>query len=189
MSTQDKTTPTIGNKLKGDEPKDAIHFALACVKANNDVVPGEHVKYDKATNTILSCGLITVEAIGIVDPFLKETVKKGEYCWLFLYPQTITNLRHQWSHPAFDNTLVEVNKEKERKEAESWLRLYILRYEGDYDEVIQAIQNKDIAGFGRDIDYEHFRDNKSEFWQKVEVVLDRKLSDEHKEKVIFRCGC
>ncbi len=40
-----------------------------------------------------------------IDPYLEESVKPGEWCYLFLYPNTVTSLRHEWTHPAFLDTL------------------------------------------------------------------------------------
>ena len=188
--SQDKTTPTIGQKLTGNENRDAIHFALACVKAANDVVPGEHVKYNKEDNTISSCALITMDnPTGIVDPFLKEIVRKDEYCWLFLYPQTITSLRHQWSHPSFPTEENRITNEEIKNLSEQWLRMYINGYSGNYEDVMKAIEEKDSACFSCDLDYEHFSNKDSDFWKHVEIVLGKKLSDEHKDAVSFRCAC
>jgi hypothetical protein len=41
--------------------------------------------------------------IGIVDPFLDQPVRPGEEFWVFVYPNTITGMRHYWQHPAFAN--------------------------------------------------------------------------------------
>lgn len=95
----DQTTPTVGKLLQGTEGRDAIHFALAPVAAAEDLAPGQRVVL-AATNRIRAA-LPGEMPIGIVDPFLEQTVAREERCWLFLMPNTITGLRHVWTHPAF----------------------------------------------------------------------------------------
>ena len=94
-------TPNIGQLCGDDARRDAIHFAVAPVEAGMDLRPGDHVGL---TDGRASRG---AKAIGIVDPFLKGEVKEGQRFWLFLYPNTITSLRHVWTHPAFTPRLPE----------------------------------------------------------------------------------
>lgn len=94
-------TPNIGQLCKDDARRDCIHFALAPVVAGEELRPGEHVGFLPNTNVIVDSNNIGVELIGIVDPFLKHNVYRGQKFWLMLYPNTVTSLRHVWSHPAF----------------------------------------------------------------------------------------
>ena len=92
--------PQIGQVIEdGDRRRDAIHIAVAPVTADVRLAPGQHVGLvqEGSLELVGPCH----NNIGIVDPFLAEEVEPGQRFWLFLYPNTITGLRHVWTHPAF----------------------------------------------------------------------------------------
>ena len=62
-----------------NQERDAIHVAVAPVCAEASLKPGQHigVSAEGMANT-------TRRHIGIVDPFLRQTVKRGERFWIFL---------------------------------------------------------------------------------------------------------
>jgi hypothetical protein len=82
----------------GDRRRDAVHIAVVPVTAIDWLTPGQHVGLIKGnTEMVGPCS----SNIGIVDPFLTQRVEPQQRFWLFLYPGTITGLRHVWTHPAF----------------------------------------------------------------------------------------
>ncbi|HVL12339.1 MAG TPA: hypothetical protein VM529_07230 [Gemmata sp.] len=92
--------PRLGQLITdGDRRRDAIHVAVAPVTAAARLAPGQHVGLVQDGNTELvgPCD----RTIGVVDPFLAADVEPGQRFWLFLYPGTITGLRHVWTHPVF----------------------------------------------------------------------------------------
>jgi hypothetical protein len=92
--------PRLGQLIEdGDRRRDAIHIAVAPVTAAERLAPGQHVGLVQEGDLELvgPCD----RTIGVVDPFLTEEVEAGQRFWLFLYPGTITGLRHVWTHPAF----------------------------------------------------------------------------------------
>ena len=94
--------PNLGKLITdGDRRRDAIHIAVAPVTARETLKPGQHIGF-VPVGQIETVGMVDAERqIGLVDPFLTETVQPGQRFWLFLYPNTVTSLRHVWTHPAF----------------------------------------------------------------------------------------
>ena len=89
---------TMGQLISAEAERDAIHIALAPVRAMVTLAPGTHVRADGTDKGG------DLPLVGIVDPFLRSAVQPGQWFWLFLYPNTITGLSHVWSHPAFPAT-------------------------------------------------------------------------------------
>lgn len=90
-----ENAPKLGTLIENAAQRDAVHVAIAPMKAGTKLSPGDHVG-------ISSEGEATEEDtphIGIVDPFLRKVVRPGETFWLVLYPGSVTNLRHMWDHP------------------------------------------------------------------------------------------
>ena len=85
------TDPTAG--------RDCVHMAVMPAVAGEELRPGDHIGIDRRDGKTAIRGSNT---LGIVDPFLrKDVVHVGESFFLFVYPRTITGLRHVWTHPAF----------------------------------------------------------------------------------------
>lgn len=72
--------------------RDAIHVAVIPMTATVLLLPG---------NRVNAQGLPIAPHVGIVDPFLPDVVQPGQRYWLWLFPGTVTGMRHHWQHPAF----------------------------------------------------------------------------------------
>lgn len=90
--------PKVGNIIEGNAHRDAIHVAIAPVIAGQVIQPGEHIGFNRSHTKVFPGAN---KLIGIADPFLKERIEIGDTFWIFLYPQTITGMRHHWQHPEF----------------------------------------------------------------------------------------
>lgn len=113
----------IGHVINEDQERDAIHVAVFPAQAAHPLRPGDHVGLRKGLASTLSKTFL-----GIVDPFLKKNLEKGEKFWIFLYPNSVTSLRHTWSHPELDSELAaakEVSKNESKEASKTWLLNYI----------------------------------------------------------------
>lgn len=180
---------TLGSTLDESAGRDAIHLAVEPVVAAHDLRPGEDVGFVG--------GLVGIcdKPLGIVDPFLKKTVWRGERFWLIVYPRQITSLRHVWSHPAFKN--------KAESSSEQWIREFADKItvsdtydEGGrvgltYDELMNYAAGWLSTGeepcLGSTDYQEHYR-LFPEFWSHYQMVTGTHIPDDQKE-VFFRCAC
>ncbi len=98
-------TPNLGEVPDETAKRDAVHIAVAPVIAGEILSPGQRVGLGK-NGRVVGVNNIGVKDIGIVDPFLRvKEIQVDQSCWLFLYPNTVTSLRHVWSHSAFSAQL------------------------------------------------------------------------------------
>jgi len=94
--------------------RDAVHIAVEPVIAAGPLGVNARLKIvgtDDKTGLLLVDVADGPEAAGIVDPFLPYPPVRGERFFLCLFPNTVTSLKHFWSHPAFpDRNLTDDDK-------------------------------------------------------------------------------
>lgn len=126
-----------------------------------------------------------------MDPYLRRDVAFGEQCWLFLYPGSITSLRHEWTHPAFPAAeMVPQGNASER-----WLRdlaegvgiTYARLLDGAEDWVSSRERGEygDYIIGGSAMESESVPD---EFWTHYENVTGKQVDEEHRGS-FFSCSC
>jgi hypothetical protein len=188
----------IGKILDDTARRDAVHFALAPVIASEQLSPGQHIGFVRK-NVVGPCD----EPLGIVDPFLPIPVYTGDRFWMFLYPNTITSLRHEWSHDEFD-AIVETQPQNPmaanlapsenfsfddlHANSKSWLIRFSEQMNLSYDELMEAAENSIkygdyISDGGK---WEGFN-TPSEFWRHYEIITGKSVEDH--DANFFSCSC
>lgn len=170
--------------------RDAIHIALAPVTADTRLHPGQHVGLIGDGDRVA----VVPGSIGIVDPFLTGPVNAGQRFWLFLYQNTITSLRHAWTHPAFEGESIGTPAPVSPAAAiasEQWLRSYAEDVGLSYGAVLSAADEWLESGeyhrfYGYDTPARVYLDRR-EFWQNWETVTGR-TADNH-DDTFFTCSC
>ncbi len=181
MSDQSKLG--LGRIITTPQQRDAIHIAVAPVVAARIMKPGEHVGLNAEGLAIYS-----TEPIGLVDPFLKSPVAAGDKFWLFLYPGTITGLRHEWAHPAFGP---EEKAICDKADSEAWVRRYAQEhcfYDGDnaYDVFMERVREGDIFYHGDDLHSMGDCEDRDELFRHLEILLGKRLSP---DEFNYTCSC
>ena len=171
----------IGKIITTEQHKDAIHVAIVPVVAGEKLFPGWHVGIKE------SQGFHAETPCGIVDPFLPSVfVQKGQTFWLFMYPNTVTNLRHDWTHPAFAE---HSSSPTEMDASIAWMREAARSLGVSYETLIEEgspLVEGDYINNGehiRDIWY----DLGEEFWKHRKIITGRDVSMNNRGG--FTCSC
>lgn len=174
------SNPKLGQLIVTEECRDAIHVAVAPVVAGERLMPGDHVGFLEDGRV----GEGATTKLGVVDPFLRVSVRRGERFWLCLYPSTVTSLRHDWEHPAFSGKAA---PSPTRAESEEWLTDFASRLGFSYDNIMQAAahyaQDNSIC-MGNDLTYWPEEEEMALFRKHYAVVSGKESTAEH-----FRCAC
>lgn len=170
----------LGRLIETPQNRDAIHVAVAPVEAAEDLQAGQHIGFvDREANTVGSSTVLPM--FGIVDPFLKTGVKRGQTFWAFLYPGTIRSLRHEWTHSEFAAIA--------DKRSELWIRQWADNKGLDYDEVMAYAEQYLTRGDywceggrfeGESVPYE--------FWTHYEAVTGVTVEEKDRGS-FFSCSC
>jgi hypothetical protein len=184
---------TLGTIIGAGEKRDAIHLAVDPAIAGENLIPGEDVGL--VNGVAVKCD----RPLGIVDPFLKASVKKGERFWLVVYPRQITSLRHVWSHPAFPEepefTPEQVGFAREvamvlgKDPSLEWIETFAAKVGVTYKDLMKGakewVQHEDYLVRGGLLEGEHVPD---EFWDHYEAVTGETVPTRKRES-FFSCSC
>lgn len=192
-----KESVKLGVLIDGPAERDAVHVAVAPVTAGEDLQPGVNVGF----NPDGTVGIVS-PLIGIIDPFLSRGPNKGQRCYVFLYPNTVTSLRHHWEHPAFGvqqlPTMADVVRGErgggmsEKVTSEAWLRVYAGKmncYDGPeqaYQRLLDGLQAGNLRSHGRDLSSLDDLYDADELRRHAEVVLGRRIDF---GEFTFSCSC
>lgn len=165
MKTEDKNT--IGKLIKGTAHRDAVHVAVAPCTAGEELEPGDHVGIDENGTAVN-----WKKRIGIVDPFLVEPVNKGERFWVFLYPGTALNLRHEWDHPDFRESGGPRAMAEGYGTSRVWLQIYADTHNLKLEDLLAGVEKYIKNGCDDPVLEDDFKEYEvpDEFWTHYHVV-------------------
>jgi hypothetical protein len=172
----------LGQLVEPGHERDAIHIAVIPATAGETLKPGQHVGPVPETETIKTSELYL--HIGIVDPFLKQKVLSGQQHWLFLYPDTITDMRHHWSHPSFPPSTSTGKKGMHIQQIADRIGK---TYEQLLADMTEFATNKYYISNGDD---ERYSEISSELWEKAWAEFSTITGiEEDRTWAPYRCSC
>lgn len=179
--------------------RDAIHLAVEPVIAGMGLMPGQDIGIrDGEAFKYMVNEKTPVKLVGIVDPFLKEPVLKGQMFWLIVYPRQITSLRHVWEHPDFAEKKLPITPEStltEKEISEQWIKGFAERIQQHPERLMLAAEtwiNSEGDGrwpkytYDNSETYKDYYNEFPEFWEHYEIVTGRAPRS---AETFFTCSC
>lgn len=184
----------LGKLITSKQHRDAIHIAVAPVAcAVPRLNPGQAVCFDKAGDSTRVRNATKEEAIGIVDPFLKEVVREGQEFWLWLTPGSITSLRHEWTHPCFEDHTGEILDALDGKvrRAEEFLQKHADDIGVSYGKLMEAAETWLRYEDYHTLPYQTpdcVNTDNDQFWESYQIVTGKTV-EQSKKSTFFSCAC
>lgn len=190
-------SPMLGTPPAPGARRDAVHVAIipAVVADKEGVKPGTEVGLYREDDDWYATARSTGEKIGVVDPFCRWPVAKGERVWVCLYPGSVVGLRHHYYHKTLDAG----NPECRKAVAWNYLQNVADRMGvslgdllGDLDEYLH--RDPETRVVVSDVALEVWNSlDIDEFWDAVGVVLDspdaQAVKQNPQRRYPFRCAC
>lgn len=188
--------PQLGRLIEGDDAqRDAIHIAIIPLIIGEDYMQhGERFRLKYGSKTIALSGEYengATPTLGILDPFIDtfKSIMEGQKVWGFLFPGTVTGMRHHWKHPSFDK------EETPENIYEVWLREFADKWNFNFSQLIEA-----GIGEGKELPYvvangfdlhtaDELEGDEEKFWYNLEMYTKKNFSPEHRKGLTWSCTC
>lgn len=178
----------LGEICDGHAKRDAVHVAILPAQAGHTLRPGEIVRVDS-----YGFAFAASKGLGIVDPFLRDAVRRNQFFYVCVFPNTVIGMRHHWSHPEVcddvNNGAIDNCSESER-----WIREFADSLGADYDWLIKEAETGWITfrgtGAGSVPAPERARDDAQAqqhlFWEHWCRVTGKQMPS---GEIVWTCSC
>ena len=182
----------LGKLPDKDAKRDAAHVAYIPVVSLTDLNPGEKVHaYFNSDNGYFEAFAREKYPTGIIDPFLMEPVKAGQLVYVVLFPNTITDMAHHWSHPAFPDRYKCETDFKKLKEAKDFIRSFAEELDITFEEALNAGDEYLAMGVFLILNYdtpEFVSDLAPSYWDAWSILRKRPIPQDT-DGSPFSCSC